>query len=348
MNYTKTKFGEHSFLYSLTNDTGITLSITDFGARVVDLVVPLENEHRNIILGFDSEQEYREKDPYIGATIGRVAGRIKNGTFVLGKETYTLSVDSSMNHTLHGGPASFETKYWQAEQIQTKDRISVIFSYTSPENENGFPGKLEVRVTYSLTNQNEWLIDYEAKTDQPTVFNPTNHVYFNLTGDVTQTVAKHQLMVDADYFAVVADDTTVTGEKRDVNDTPFDFRTPKRVETVFSTEYEQNKKVNGLDHPFFLNTHGLTRPKAVITSPDQAVEVEMYTDQPAVVIFTAQFGAHTPEMRGQQLVNQGGLTLETQVSPGAIEFEDFGSICLDPGTSFHSQTRFKINRLKKI
>lgn len=348
MNYTKTKFGEHSFLYSLTNDTGITLSITDFGARVVDLVVPLENEQRNIILGFDSEQEYREKDPYIGATIGRVAGRIKHGIFSLDKKRYTLPVDDETKHTLHGGPASFEVKQWDAQVSCEADRMSVAFSYTSPEGENGFPGNLKVIVTHTLTNEDEWLIDYQATTDQPTLFNPTNHVYFNLTGDVTQSVGEHQLLVDADYFGVVASDTTVTGEKREVSETPFDFRIPKKLATVFFSDYQQNQQVNGLDHPFFLNDSSTESPKAMVTAPDQAVEIEMYTDQPAVVIFTAQFGAETPKMRGQQLINHGGLTLETQVSPGAVEFDDFGNIRLNPETSFHSQTKFKINHLKAI
>lgn len=342
MNSSKKKFGAHSYLYSLTNDQGITLNVTDFGARIVDLIVPVKNERRNIVLGFESEEEYATKDPYIGATIGRVAGRIKNGMYTLGEVSHKLPVDPQTKHTLHGGPASFETKHWQTQMTQTDDRCSVSFSYISPHHENGFPGNLEVTVTYSLTNENEWIIDYQAKTDQPTLFNPTNHVYFNLTGDVTQSVADHQLMVAADYFAVVANDTTVTGEKREVRGTPLDFRGLKKIDSVFTTEYEQNKKVNGLDHPFFLNPSLKEGPKARIVSPDQKVKIEMYTDQPAVVIFTAQFGSDTPEMRGQQLMNHGGVTLETQVSPGAVEFDDFGNIFLEPETVFHSQTTFKI------
>lgn len=337
------KFGESAILYSLTNDLGTTMNVTDLGARIVDLIVPINGEQRNIILGFDSAEEYLGKDMYFGATIGRVAGRIKKGLFTIEDQNYSLPVDRENGNILHGGPNSFEAKIWLAKTEESDDKVSVVFSYISPDGENGFPGKLEAVVTYSLTNKNEWIIDYQAVADQPTLYNPTNHVYFNLTGDMSQSVGTHELFVDADRFAVVGNDTTATGELRAVLNTPFDFNQASKLDQVFSTSYEQNKLVNGLDHPFILNQTGFETPQTIITAPTKDLSVEMYTDRPAVVIFTAQFGEAGPEVRGQKLVNHGGLTLETQVSPGAVEFEGFGDIVLSPETTFNSRTIFKIN-----
>lgn len=342
LDITKQKFGENAILYSLTNDNGLTMNVTNLGARIVDLIVPINGKERNIVLGFGTEEDYLTKDMYFGATIGRVAGRIKHGSFSIDDQYYQLPVSPENGHTLHGGLNSFEAKIWEVEVEEKNDQIAVHFSYVSPSGENGFPGELKARVTYSFTNNNEWIIDYQAETDQPTLFNPTNHVYFNLTGDMTQAVGEHRLFVASDQFAVVDSDTTVTGELRSVAETPFDFREPESVNQVFETNYEQNTLVNGLDHPFMLNQTGFERPQAIITSPKQDLSVEMYTDRPAVVIFTAQFGQGGPDVRGQKLVNHGGITLETQIAPGAVEFEGFGDIILYPETTYQSRTIFKI------
>lgn len=343
MKVRKQNFGESSFLYSLTNENNLTMTVTDLGARIVDLIVPVKGEERNIVLGFESAQEYLTKDKYFGATIGRVAGRIKHGVFSIDDQRYQLPVSPETGHTLHGGIESFETKIWEAKIEEKNDQVSVVFSYVSPDGENGFPGNLKARVTYSLTNKNEWIIDYEAKTNQPTLYNPTNHVYFNLTGDVTKSVGTHRLFVDADRFAVVDSDTTVTGELRSVSNTPLDFRNPKTVHRVFETKYLQNNLVDGLDHPFILNQTGFDKPQAMIMAPENDLFVEMYTDRPAVVIFTAQFGDAGPEIRGNKLVHHGGLTLEAQVSPGAVEFDEFGDIVLYPENTYKSRTMYKIN-----
>ncbi|MEI5995320.1 aldose epimerase family protein [Candidatus Enterococcus mansonii] len=342
----KKNFGETAVLYSLTNDADVTMTVTDLGARIVDLIVPVDGKSRNIVLGFDSAKEYLDKDMYFGATIGRVAGRIKNGSFAIDTQNYQLPVDPKNGHTLHGGLDSFEAKMWASETKETDNSLSVIFTYTSPDGENGFPGEVKATVTYTLTNDNEWIIDYYADTDKPTLYNPTNHVYFNLSGDVTQSVDQHELFVDADRIAVVDSDTTVTGELRSVIDTPFDFRNSGKMNQVFQTTYEQNQLVNGLDHPFMLNHVGFEKPQAIITAPEKDLSVEMYTDRPAVVIFTAQFGEEGPELRGNKLVNHGGITLETQVSPGAVEFEGFGDIVLYPKTPYQSRTIYKIKEVQ--
>ncbi|MBO0472003.1 galactose mutarotase [Enterococcus sp. DIV0242_7C1] len=344
VNITQKDFGESTILYSLTNNNGVTLCVSNLGARIVDLIVPVSGEKRNIVLGFDSAKEYIEKDLYIGATVGRVAGRIEKGQFTINDKKYQLPVDPLTGNTLHGGAKSFESRLWESRTEETEERISVIFTYESPDHEHGFPGNLKAEVIYSLTNEDEWIIDYQATTDQPTIYNPTNHVYFNLTGDVTKTVGEHSLFIDADRFAVVDEATSVTGELRNVTDTPFDFRNNTPIKQVFETDYKQNMMVNGLDHPFLLNQTGFEKPQAIVTSPKSDVSIEMYTDRPAVVVFTAQFGENSPEMRGTKMVSHGGIALETQVSPGAGVFDGFGDISLYPDRPFHSRTIYKIKR----
>ena len=334
-------FGEKASLFVLENDNGYKLEITDFGARVVNFLVPTKSGEKNIVLGFDSAEEYLEKDPYIGATIGRVAGRIAKGKFEIDGTPYQVITQPEHGNTLHGGPNSFEEVYWDATPYEDEQGVHVTFAYTSPDGENEFPGTLDAKVTYTLTNENEWRLNYEAKTDKATLYNPTNHVYFNLTGDVTQSTDTHKLQVAADKFVVVGEDTTATGEIRSVTNTPFDFQMPQQMTQAYDADYEQNVLVDGLDHPFIFSKDA-NAPQAVITAPDESIRVEMTTTEPSVVIFTAQFGESAPIMRGQKLAQHGGITLETQVLPGAVEFEGFGTIILQPSDRFTSETVYKV------
>lgn len=334
-------FGEKATLFILENDNGYKLEVTDFGARVVSFMVPTQSGDKNIVLGFDSAEEYFEKDTYIGATIGRVAGRITKGQFEIDGTAYQVVTQPEHGNTLHGGPNSFEEVYWAAKPFEDERGVHVTFTYTSPDGENGFPGNLDVQVTYTLTNKNEWQLNYEAKTDKATLYNPTNHVYFNLTGDVTKPTDTHKLQVAADKFVVVGDDTTATGEIRSVENTPFDFQTAQLMKQAYEADYEQNVLVDGLDHPFVFSKEA-SKPQATIVAPDESIRVEMTTTEPSVVIFTAQFGEDAPVMRGQQLAQHGGITLETQVLPGAVEFEGFGNIILRPSEVFKSETVYKV------
>ncbi|MGM0123437.1 galactose mutarotase [Enterococcus sp. AZ194] len=341
MKISQQPFGEKATLFVLENDNGYKLEVTDFGARVVNFKVPTKTGEKNIVLGFDSAEEYLEKDTYIGATIGRVAGRISKGQFEIDGTSYQVATQKEHGNTLHGGPNSFEEVYWATETAIDEQGVHAIFSYTSPDGEKGFPGNLEVKVTYTLTNENDWQLAYEAKTDKATLFNPTNHVYFNLTGDVTQATDTHQLQVAADRFVVVGDDTTATGEIRSVEGTPFDFRAAQKMTQAYEADYQQNVLVDGLDHPFVFEKEA-PAPQATIISPDNRLRVELSTTEPSVVIFTAQFGEKAPIMRGQKLAHHGGITLETQVMPGAIEFEGFGHIILQPNEVFTSKTVYKV------
>jgi aldose 1-epimerase len=343
MKITERDFGQEFKKITLENKQGVKLSVTDLGARIVALEVPTEAGEKNIVLGFDSAQEYLEKDTYIGATIGRVAGRITGGKFTIDGKEYQAKVDEKSGHTLHGGVPGFEEKKWAYTTSIEETSATVDFSILSPADENGFPGNLTVHVRYTLDDENVWTVAYSATSDASTLFNPTNHVYFNLTGDVSVPVDEHRLKIAADFFAPIHPDGTVTGEKRAVAGTSFDFSTPRKLKETFASNEEQKELVDGIDHPFFLNESAKGDVVATLESPTKNILVEVMTEEPAVVIFTANFGENVPEMHGKTMANHGGITFETQVAPGAVEFEDFGNILLPKGEEFTSETKYKIN-----
>lgn len=338
MDITKKTFGQSAHLITLTNQQGTTLAVTDLGARIVNLTFM----DRELILGFDSAEEYLEKDAFIGATIGRTAGRIDAGKFTLDGQTYQLPVDPATGHSLHGSAPSFEEKIWQYEIIEGEQEATVIFTTTSPDKERGFPGNLSVEVRYTLTEDNIWRVTTKAVSDQLTLFNPTNHVYFNLSGDVTQPIDDHTLWVNSHAFAELRPDSIPTGEQIEVTGTPFDFQTPTKLTTVFTSDFPQKELFDGIDHPFFLKETGLDKTAASLLSPDEIIKVSVRTDASSIVIFTANFGEDTPEMRGQRLANHGGITFETQIAPGAERYPSFGDISLVPETPFETITEFKL------
>ena len=334
-------FGDEAFLFSMKNDNGVTLEATNYGARIVNLFIPTDLDHKNIVLGFDSVEDYK-RETYFGATIGRVAGRIKKGEFSLDEVLYKTSVNQSGN-TLHGGKPGFDEKIWDFDINETDQSVSIIFSTNSPDGENGFPGNLEVSVTYTLDNLNNWSVRYQAKSDKDTIFNPTNHVYFNLTGHPSNPIDEHCLQIGSEEFAPVnAADTTVTGEKRGVFGTAYDFRTAKKLKSTFESDDIEVKKVQGIDHPFFLTSTGINHMAAKLISPDGKIKVEVYTEEPVIVVYTANFVEGVPLMHGEKLTQHGGITFETQAAPGAIEFDGFGDIILRSGENYTSQTKYKI------
>lgn len=337
MHITEKDFGQDYHLITLRNEDGFQMAVTDLGARIVSL-----GKDKELILGFDSAQEYLEKDPFIGATIGRTAGRIEKGHFSLDGKDYQVSTDPATGHSLHGGKPGFEEKKWAYTIEKDESEASVTFTMLSPDGEHGFPGNLEVEVRHTLTNDNIWRVTTTGISDQTTLFNPTNHVYFNLTGDVTQAIDEHKLWLNSDSFAYLRPDTIPTGEKMNTKDTAFDFQTEKALAEVFASDFEQKNLCNGLDHPFFLNESNLDIPAAKLTSPDGKIELSVFTDSSSVVIFTANFGDEGPEIRGKKLANHGGITFETQIAPGAEQYAAFGSIVLPANEPFKTITEYKI------
>lgn len=321
-------FGSGYHLITITNHSGTSLAVTDLGARIVQLETMIDNEKRELVLGFDQAEEYLEKDPYIGATIGRTAGRITGGTFKLNGETIQVKTDPETGHCLHGGAPSFEEKQWNYTIIDGENEASVIFYTTSPDQENGFPGTLDVEVRYTLTNNDTWRVTIHGISDRETIFNPTNHVYFNLTGDVEEPIDQHTLWLNSRLFATLNKDTTPTGAVASVNGTAFDFQTPKPLAEVFESDFHQAKMVDGMDHPFLLKKQEGLLEAAELTSPDNKVAINVRTNASGIVLFTANFGEEGPMMRGKKLVHHGGITFEAQEIPGSEHLESFGDVSL--------------------
>ncbi len=344
MKVNKKKFGENgAMLYQIENDNGLILEATDFGARIVKLWVPdKQGELKNIVLGFDSAEEYLEKDTYFGATIGRVAGRIHNGQFSISGVDHELPLKNEKGNVLHGGPHSFEEKVWKTDIQEGKEEIKLLFKYISPEGENGFPGELTATTIYTFNNDNEWTIDFIAATSKDTLYNPTNHVYFNLNGDFTQSVANHEFWLAADRYAVLDEDSIPTGELRAVEQTPFDFQgAEKSVDQGFKSNDPQNKMVDGFDHPFVLVRPSLDKPQAILKTED--MRLVLYTNDPSVVVYTTNIGEKTIDMQGKTVKKHAGITLETQILPDAIHHQGFGNIILKKEDIFHSKTIYKVN-----
>lgn len=326
--------------YTVTNSNGVSISAIPFGATLTKLITPdKEGNLADVTLNVENLDDFITHRPFYGATIGRVAGRITKGHYSLGGQEHQLTVNEG-NNLLHGGPEGFDTKLWHVETEKTEKEGRLIFTYTSPEGENGFPGNLWVKVTYTLTEENEWVIDYEAKTDAPTLFNPTNHVYFNLTGDIKQPIVEHELFLKSDFYASLGEENLPSGDLEKVEGTPFDFKTPKAVKEAVLADHPQIKPLSGLDHPFVLSSNS-TDVKGVLYDPKSGREVTLYTDCNSVVVFTHNGEVDDYTIEGEPAKQYAGITLETQTLPDAVNQAGFGNIILRPGENFTSQTTYK-------
>lgn len=330
---------------TLTNKNGISITVIPYGASIVKWNVPDKGGNfSNIVLGFGQLDEYVKHRPYYGATIGRVAGRIANGTFSIEDKSYQLSQNEGDNH-LHGGFQGLDTKFWDFETKENENEDKITFSYIDSDGgPDGYPGNLTVEVTYTLTDEDEWKIHYSASTDRDTIFNPTNHVYFNLHGDISRNIVDHKLFVNADTFAELGKDNNPTGQLLFVKDTPFDFRKSALVSQATESNHLQTQKVSGLDHPFVLN-HKKESIDAFIYDEQTGRKIEMTTNQPAVVIFLHNGKAEGYTMDSKPIEAYSGITLETQGLPDAINQEDFGNVILRAGDTYNSETvyRFKVD-----
>ncbi|WP_277630535.1 aldose epimerase family protein [Atopococcus tabaci] len=330
--------------YTITNSAGVSLSAITYGATVTAVNVPdREGNSENVTLSLESLDDYVTHRPFYGATIGRVAGRIARGEFELDGKTYHLDANEGENQ-LHGGPDGLDTKIWEARIEMEEDAAAVIFACTSPDGDNGYPGNLDVEVRYTLTEANEWKIDYTAVTDKPTLFNPTNHVYFNLTGDVTKEVLNHELTLSCERVGELDAETLPTGGWIEVDGTPFDFREGGKVAACARLDHPQTQLVNGFDHPFLLD-HTSDDPEVVLFDPESGRRLRMYTDRESVVIFTHNGEVDAYTIDGQPVRQYAGLTLETQTLPDAVHHDQFGDITLRPGETFRSQTIYQFDWL---
>ncbi|MBO8131543.1 MAG: galactose mutarotase [Candidatus Marinimicrobia bacterium] len=346
----KEKFGTFNgkdvFLYTLKNNNDMAVKITNYGGILVSIFVPDKNGKLvDVLAGFDSLDDYIADDSFFGIVVGRFANRIKKGRFTLDGKEYQLTINNGENH-LHGGKNHFGKKLWDARTVSDDSCVSLVLSLDSPDGEEGYPGNLHAKVTYSLfKDRNELKISFKATTDKPTIVNMTSHGYFNLSGSFDNTILNHQLMIDADYFTPTNKELIPTGELRDVTGTPMDFRKPKQIGQDIDKDYEPLKFAGGYDHNWVLNSYnGQIRKVVELYSPESGINMELLTDQPGIQFYSGNFLDGTKKGKGGVKYNfRTSLCLEPQNFPDAPNHPNFPSAVLRPGETYTHTTIFKFS-----
>ncbi len=333
--------GRNVDLFTLTNQQGVKVTITTFGATVVSIVVP-DNKGKmgDIALGFDSLAGYRQEgNPFIGATIGRFANRIARGKFTLNGKAYTLAVNNGVNH-LHGGPGGFNTVLWKG---MAADNNTVVMSYESPDGEEGYPGTMQVEVRFRLTENNELKIDYRATTDADTIVNLTNHTYFNLNGQ--GDILDHLLRLNAPSFTPIDETSIPTGEIRPVSGTPFDFTRPMKIGArIDRTDDGQIVNGSGYDHNFVCERNGSLQLVASAYSSATGRLLEVLTTEPGIQFYSGSFLNGTLTGKGGIVYKKrSGFCLETQHFPDSPNRPSFPSVVLKANDVFTSTTVFRFS-----
>jgi aldose 1-epimerase len=333
--------GKENALYVLKNASGMEACITNYGGRIVSISVPDKNgAQQDVVLGFDSIGAYLNNDSNFGALIGRYGNRIAKGKFKLDGVEYSLPVNNGEN-SLHGGPKGLHNTWFD---IQQPDSQTVICSYTSPDGEAGYPGNLQIKVTYTLTDDNAVAIAYEAVTDKPTVVNLTNHSYFNLSGNPNNTILDHVLFINADRFTPVKADLIPTGKIAPVKGTPMDFTTPTVIgERIDDATFEQLVFGKGYDHNWvFVATNDVNTAACKLVCPATGITMEVYTSEPAVQCYSGNFldGSLTGK-KGITYQKRTAICLETQHYPDSPNQPAFPSTVLRPGETYKSFCKYK-------
>lgn len=334
--------GKETDLFFLRNDK-MEIAVTNYGAAVVAIMVPDKNgKYENVILGHDSiDKVIASPEPFLSTTIGRYGNRIANGKFTLNGKQYTLAINNGPN-SLHGGPTGFHTRVWEARQ---KNEHAVEFKYTSPDREEGFPGKLEIMMTYTLTDSNEWMISYKATTDKTTIVNLTNHGFFNLAGikNPTPTVLNNILTINADHFIPINEVSIPTGEIIKVEGTAFDFRKPRVVGDRIDANEVQIKNGTGYDHCYVLNKveAGELSLAAKCIEPISRRFMEVYTTEPGVQLYTGNWLNGFEGSKGATFPARSAICFEAQHFPDTPNRPYFPSCILRPGEEYKQVTVYK-------
>ena len=325
-------------VYTLTNRRGVEVRAITYGAIITSIRVPdRKGVIADVALGFDSIDGYLTAHPYFGAVVGRYGNRIGNARFVLGGRTYPLAANNGPNH-LHGGVRGFDKYVWAAQPIAGANGVA--FARTSADGEEGYPGRLDVRVSYVLTDADELVIEYQAATDKATPVNLTQHTYFNLAGHGAGTILDHELTINADRFTPVGESLIPTGALAPVDGTPMDFRRATRIGARIDADTEQIKFGRGYDHNWVLNGSGDTpRLAARVVEPTSGRTLEVSTTEPGMQFYTGNFLDGTVKGKGGAAYpRRGGLCLETQHFPDSPNQPAFPTTILQPGATYRSKT----------
>ena len=334
----KTKSGTAVSLYTLTNAHGAQVQITNYGGIVTSIKVPDRHGRlADVVLGFDSVGRYEKDSPYFGALIGRYGNRIAKGRFTLDGDTHKLFVNNGPN-SLHGGKVGFDKKVWTATPVKSAQGVGLALRLLSKDDEEGYPGNLDIKVVYTWTNDNSLKLEYTATTDKDTVLNPTNHSYFNLAGAGHGTVLDTTMMINADKFTPVDKTQIPTGALRPVAGTPFDFRRPHAIGERINQSNPQLLIGAGYDHNFVLNGSGL-RLSARAYSPRSGRVLTEYTTEPGVQLYTGNFLDGKLRGKGGKLYpRRGAFCLEAQHFPDSPNHPSFPTTELKPGDTYRQTT----------
>jgi len=347
MKITESIIGNHKgqtiVAHTIENDAGMQLTSMNYGCTITKIVVPdRSGVLENVVLGFETIDEYQANSAYFGSIVGRHAGRIAEGCFELDGKTYELAKNNDRNH-LHGGIKGFDKMVWDVEITEEKDAVSLCYRYLSKDGEEGYPGNVRVSVMYTLTNDNDILLSYEGISDARTILNMTNHTYFNLSGDLKRTIKDHKLTVKSDQFLELNEHLIPTGELINVDGTVFDFRSGRRIQDGVVSKHPQNILAgHGYDHPFLLKDNQSEPIHLYDEVSGRYLVVE--TNQPAVVLYTGTQLGDDYSIRGIRSQKYLGLCLETQGVPDAIHHPLFPSTVVDQEQVYRSETKwsFKI------
>jgi aldose 1-epimerase len=324
----------------LTSATGVSVRVLSLGATIQALEVPdRDGKTADVVLGYPSAATYLENPQYFGSTVGRYANRIGGASFELDGTRYMVEANEGKNH-LHGGVEGFDKLHWTVESADSGSPATAVFRIVSPDGAGGYPGTLTVIARYSLSDDGELRIEYEATTDKPTIVNITNHAYFNLAGvDGSRGILDHELTIPADRYTPIDETFIPTGELRNVAGTPFDFRKPRRIgDHVRDAGDPQIVYGRGYDHNFVLNgAAGKLKQAAVLSDPESGRVMELLTTSPAVQFYTGNFLDGTSVGKYERMYRQGdALCLEPQVYPDAPNQPEFPSARLDPGETYRN------------
>ncbi|GAB3055995.1 aldose epimerase family protein [Virgibacillus ainsalahensis] len=325
--------------YTLRNNHGMQVSILNYGGIITKIIAPDRHEHmENVVLGYKDYADYENNANYLGALIGRVAGRIQDAAFEMRGTTYPLESNDGKHH-LHGGNNGFHQVIWDAETFQLEDKISLKLSHKSLDGEGGYPGNVDVSVTYTLNDENQLLLDYAASSDQTTPLTLTNHSYFNLSGDLKHTIHNHHVMINSEQFVGLDHELIPTGRLAHVAESPFDFRQGRMLRDGLNEQTEQNKVVgNGYDHYFIFNNKQAC--DVVVHEPESGRKLTIHTDQPGMVMYTSNNLDEGMELTNGLSKKHLGVCFETQSSPASLHHEGLPSVLLKPGENYRKQTVF--------
>jgi aldose 1-epimerase len=330
--------------WSFTNKNNMTMVVTDLGATLLQLLVPdRDGKQRDVVLGYDTPQEYISNTCYFGAVIGRSGNRIDKGRFEIGGKTYQMDINDNENN-LHSGNNGFDIRRWNVKEID-EAKNSITFGLTSPAGDQGFPGNFEVSVTYTLTDANEIVLHYEGISDADTVANMTNHTYFNLAGHASGSIEGQTLQLLAKSYTPVRDSQSIpTGEIASVAGTPMDFTQPKTIGRDIEADFEQLKFVGGYDHNYVLSDHaGEQKKMAEASCEESGIVMEAFTDCCGVQFYAGNFITDQKGKKGARYAKRQGFCLESQYYPNSVNQTGFPSPILKAGEKYDTVTSYRFS-----